>query len=63
MAINSAPAPNAVLNRRSRARILADLNEAVYDAGRVMVTDPRHAVLHEVINALLDELTLCDLTP
>lgn len=59
---NSAPAPNAVLKRRTRATILAELTKATHDAGRVMATDPRHAAIHARIDALLDELTVCDLS-
>ena len=41
---------------RRRATILEDLAQYRHEAGRVTVADPDHAVLHAIINDLLDEL-------
>lgn len=51
--------PQGVTPQRTTALIWGDLRNASWRAGRVMVTDPDHAVIHAEINDLLDELARC----
>lgn len=63
---NSAPSPISVLKKQRTAPLIkADLKAATHKAGRMFATGSttgRYADVHREIDALLDELALCDLS-